>query len=510
MKTQKYTPEIENELNQEWLENKTYKSIPDDREAFTIILPPPNITGILHLGHILNGTIQDILIRRKKQLGYNTCWIPGIDHASIATEAKIIQWLKEQGIEKNDLTKEQFLEYAWQWKDKYGSIIIDQLKRCGFACDWDRLTFTMNKDHSDNIYEMYDRLKADNIIYRGTKTMAYDPLAKTYLSDSETFEKNGKLFSERTGAKIEMKDTEQIFIDMNKIAQPALDSIGERIKMIPDTAFPSYKNWFDNLQDWCISRQLTWGHSIPDDDGTFDTWFSSWLCAITAFKSKEEIDYYMPSDFIITGQDIAFFWIAKMIMANDYWDKSIPFHNIYFTGIMRDKDGKKFAKQFNNSPDIMKLMEEHGADSLRFSTIINHHAGMDSKWTLDQLLQGKRFCNKIWNINKLMSSWQPSDIEMSDKQRDSLNAWKMQFESAKLGYKHLLDDELKFSEALILTYNLIWEDFSSGLLEAIKPEQGIWPNLNKELYDSLMSDFKELMLMLEPFMPFISNYMLNN
>jgi valyl-tRNA synthetase len=506
----KYTNEIEKSINETWLTEKTYKSTINEKTPYSIIMPIPNITGILHLGHILNNTLQDILIRRKIQTGYNACWIPGLDHASIATEAKVSQWLIEQSIDKNSLTKEEFLTYCWEWKDKYGNIIIEQLKLCGFACDWDRLTFTMDEYHTTKIYEMYDRLKSDNIIYKGTKSMAYDNKAKTYLSDSEIYEKNGKYLSERTNTLIEYKETEQIFIDMNKLSQPAIDKIGIDIEMIPSSCTNNYMSWFAEIKDWCISRQLIWGHPIPDEDGTFDTWFSSWLCSINAFKTKEEKDYYGTTDIIITGQDISYFWIAKMIMANDYWDGSIPFKKIYFTGIMRDKDGRKFSKQLNNSPDIIKLIEEHGADSLRFSTIINHQPGLDCKWSLDQLMQGKRFCNKIWNINKLISSWIPSDIECNYSQLTAYNNWSITLFEAKLEYTKLLDTEFRFSDTLLLTYNLIWEEFSSKLLEGIKPEQGIWPNMNGEMLDNIKNDFKNCLMLLEPFMPFITKYIIDN
>ena len=506
----KYTNEIEKKINEKWLSEKTYKSIPDNREPFSIIMPPPNITGQLHLGHILNNTLQDILIRRKRQLGYNTCWIPGIDHASIATEAKISQWLIENNIDKNSLTRDEFLKYCWDWKNKYGGIIIEQLKLCGFACDWDRLSFTMDDYHTNMIYEIYDRLKSDGILYKGKKEMAYDLKAKTYLSDSEIYEKNGKYYSERTNSIIEFKETEQLFLDMKKLSEPAINKINKEIYLIPNSALNSYMSWFTEIKDWCISRQLIWGHKIPDDDGTFDTWFSSWLCAITAFKTKEDKEYYGTTDIIITGQDIAYFWIAKMIMANDYYDGGIPFKKIYFTGIMRDKDGKKISKQFNNSPDIIKLIEEHGADSLRFSTIINHQPGLDCKWTMDQLMQGKRFCNKIWNINKLINSWQASDIEFNDEQKNAHNEWEQILNTSIENYSKLLDEDLKFSEALLLTYNLIWEDLSSKLLEKIKPEMGIWPYMNSNMLSKIKSDFKKCLNLLEPFMPFICNYIISD
>jgi valyl-tRNA synthetase len=507
----KYTPEIEKDILKDWIDLNPFKiSIDKNKIPYSILMPPPNITGVLHLGHVLNNTLQDILIRYHRKNGYNACWFAGIDHASIATEAKVCAWLKEKGIDKNSLTKEEFLEYCWKWKDEYGSIIIEQLKKCGFSFDYERINFTMDKTHYDLVIKTYNELKEKGFIYKAIKQLPFDKMANTFLSESETYEKNGKFFSERTNCLIEYRESEQIFLKMGELYKPAIDKIFNGIEMNPKNSFNSYKNWFTEVQDWCISRQLSWGQSIPDEEGmVFDTWFSSWLWAISCFKSEEEYKYFAPSNIIITGEDISFFWIAKMIICNDFINGDIPFNDIYFTGIMRDEKGRKFSKQLNNSPDILKLIEEHGADNVRFSTIVDHQAGLDCKWSLTKVIQGKKFCNKIWNIDKLIAIWKPNiETKITDTQIEKYSIFK-EVKENKIKEYHELIKSHRFSEALLLVYNLIWEDFSSQLLENIKPDTENFPCLEKRLYENVKNDFNELLNLLEPFMPFISNYMIN-
>ena len=510
----KYKPEIENKWYEYWTENNFFKSDPDEREPYTIIMPPPNITGILHIGHLLNITLQDILIRKARLQGKNACFIPGLDHAALATEIKITEDLKERGINKDDLTKEEFLEHCWEWKNNHQDIIISQLKKLGCSADWTRLIFTMDQQHQDKIYEIYDKLKDDKLIYKATKTLNYDPLMKTNISEHEikTIKKDGQLIeiSDRSKAEIEKIESEQLFLKLNEISKPAIDKIEDgTIKMIPDNQFKSYKNWFDELQDWCISRQTSWGHNIPDTDFTFDTWFSSWLWGYSIFKNKEDFDYYFPSNIIITGYDIAFFWIAKMIMATYYTLDEKPFDNIYFTGLIRDKYGRKISKQFGNSPDILKLIDLHGADSTRFSTIINHQAGLDSKWSEELIMQGKKFCNKMWNAQKLILSWTSADIEMSTIQQETLSKFEIILEERLLS----IDDDLekyRFSESLTGIYKLIWDDFCSFYLENIKPDTDNYPGINKELLDRTIESYEKMLKSLHPFMPFITEEIWNN
>ncbi len=512
--SKKYTNSIEDKWYKYWLDNDFFLSEPNEKEPYTIIMPPPNITGILHIGHYMNITLQDILIRKARLDGKNACFIPGLDHASLATEVKIKAHLSKKGINPNTLSKDEFLEHCWEWKEEHQDTIIKQLKKMGCSADWSRLMFTMDESHTEKIYEIYDKLKADGYIYNDTKIMNYDPKMKTNISEHETIEekRNGKmiLISERSKAEIQKIESEQIFLKMEEISKPAIDMIksGE-IEMIPNNLFASYENWFNELQDWCISRQISWGHNIPDTDFTFDTWFSSWLWSYSIFKTKEEFEYYFPSNIIITGYDISFFWIAKMIMASSYIHDSKPFDKIYYTGLIRDKHGNKISKQLGNSPDIMKLTDEYGADSLRFTLIINHQAGLDSKWNEQHIQQGKKFCNKMWNIQHLLKSWTPSDINMSPIQREGFENMKTKLEEAKKSIDDSLDST-KFSNALLTIYDLIWKEFCSEYLEQIKPDETNYPNMSIELYDGTIEIFEHMLKLLHPFMPFITEEIWHN
>lgn len=503
---------IEKEILEKWLKEKPF-SIKYDRtkSPLAILMPPPNITGVLHLGHVLNNTLQDILIRYYHKNGFNTAWFPGIDHASIATEAKVSSWLKEQNIDKNNLTSDEFLEYCWKWKEKYGNIIIDQLKRCGFAFDYDRITFTMDEKYSNLVIETYNKLKDAGYIYKANKILPFDKTANTFLSNIETYEKDGKFYSERTNTEVEFLETEQIFLKMEKLAEPGLREImNGNIRLHPTNKFKAYKHWFDNIEDWCISRNLTWGQKIPGENNmVFDTWFSSWLWSIGCFEDEIEKQYFSPTFAIITGEDIQFFWIARMIMAHYYLEKDIPFQNIYFTGILRDENGQKISKQYNNSPDILLLMEQYGADALRFSLIFGHVAGNDTSWTKNKIDLGKKFCNKIYNIHHFLHNvLKPTENGFQNKEAmiDYITKFvlrKQEFEQLMLNFK--------FGDALILIYNFIWEDFASQLLEQIKPkkEEG-YPYIHKESYQTICSYFIVLLGMLKPFMPFITTHLLKN
>lgn len=678
---------------QYWLDQKLFHSEPDQRPAYTIVMPPPNVTGALHMGHALNNTVQDILIRRAKAQGYNTCWVPGTDHASIATEAKVVQMLKERGIDKNSLSRDEFLQYAWEWKEKYGGIILQQLKKLGCSLDWDRVHFTMDPDYSDTVMKVFVGLYRKGKIYRGVKMINWDPQALTALSDEEviykesqskltyiryqivpehegeepeyitiatvrpetimgdtaicvhpedpryahlrgrfalvplinrqipiifddyidmefgtgalkvtpahdindynlgqkhrlqtidilnddgTLNENAQIFvgedrfvvrkkiiaeleaagnlvkqedyknqvgvSERTGAVIEPRLSMQWWCKMDAMAAPALEAVlNDHIKFFPAKFKNLYNHWMSNIKDWCISRQLWWGHQIPAwydkegniyvahneeealtqyleknpqgrqedlkrDEDVLDTWFSSWLWPLQVFGwnmngKNHELNYYYPTNTLVTAPDIIFFWVARMIMAGiEYLDEK-PFEQVYFTGLIRDKQGRKMSKQFGNSPDLLKLIDDHGADVVRFSVMISSPAGNDILYDEAFLEQGRNFINKMWNALKLTQMW-TERVSEDGKPQSFATVWMRQrLAKVKLEVEQLFK-EFKLSEALKTIYSLIWNDFCSWYLEWIKPAQD--EHISMAEWEAAREIFSELMLLLHPYMPFVT------
>ncbi|RRQ46100.1 valine--tRNA ligase [Chryseobacterium sp. SC28] len=690
----KYSPQAtEQKWYQFWLDNKFFHSEPDDRPPYTIVIPPPNVTGILHMGHMLNNTIQDVLVRRARMQGFNACWVPGTDHASIATEAKVVAKLKAEGISKKDITREEFLKHAWEWKEKYGGTILDQLKKLGCSCDWDRTRFTMEENLSKSVIKVFVDLYNKGLIYRGYKVVNWDPEAQTNISDEEVVfkEQNGKLYflkykiegteefitvattrpetifgdvavcvnpnderyhylkgknvvvpivnrvvpiieddyvdiefgtgalkitpahdindyeigqkhnlpiidsmdndailnehgmhyqgkdrfavrkeiakelqekdlllkaedyvnkvgtSERTGAVIEPKISVQWFLKMSELAKPALDVVlDDTIKFHPDKFKNTYRHWMENVHDWNISRQLWWGQQIPafyygtgedefvvaenieeavklaraktsnsqlqasdlkQDEDVLDTWFSSWLWPISVFEGilepeNKDINYYYPTSDLVTGPDIIFFWVARMIMAGLEYRKEVPFKNVYFTGIVRDKQRRKMSKQLGNSPDPIDLIEKYGADGVRVGSLMSSAAGNDLLFDEDLMLQGRNFATKIWNAYKLIQGWnrdesikaQKHDIETIEWFGEQLNKTIAEIEDQF--------SKFRISDALHLVYKLIWDDFCAWYLEAIKPNFG--EAISEEVYQKTITYFEELMKLLHPFMPFLS------
>jgi len=673
-----------------WLDKKFFKSVPDNREPYTIVIPPPNVTGVLHMGHMLNNTIQDVLIRRARMHGKNACWVPGTDHASIATEAKVVAMLKEKGIKKSDLSREEFLKYAWEWKEKYGGIILEQLKKLGASCDWDRTRFTMEDDLSDAVIEVFIDLYNKNQIYRGVRMVNWDPQGLTALSDEEVIYKdvNSKLYyikyrieetetefitiattrpetilgdtavcvnpdderykrlvgkrciipivnrsvpiifdeyvdkefgtgalkvtpahdindynlglkhkletidtlnpdgtlsqaagfyigedrfivrkkiakdleelgwliktediknkvgtSERTGAVIEPRLSLQWFLKMDKVSKPALDAVlnGE-VKLIPDKFINTYKHWMENVHDWCISRQLWWGQRIPawynkqndfvvcktaeqavqlfaqkgitlttadlrQDEDVLDTWFSSWLWPISVFDgfknpNNADINYYYPTNDLVTAPEILFFWVARMIIAGYEWRNQKPFTNVYLTGIVRDKLGRKMSKSLGNSPDPLDLITKYGADGVRVGMLLSSPAGNDLLFDESLCEQGRNFSNKIWNAFRLVKGWQINTTQTANNVNQSAINW---FESK---FNVVLDEindhysKYRMSDALMATYKLVWDDFCSWYLEMIKPpfEQPI----DVYTYEKTIYFFENILKVLHPYMPFIS------
>jgi valyl-tRNA synthetase len=690
----KYNPqETEQKWYDFWLENKFFHSTPDNRPPYTIVIPPPNVTGILHMGHMLNNTIQDVLVRRARMQGFNACWVPGTDHASIATEAKVVAKLKAEGINKKDITREEFLKHAWEWTDKYGGTILEQLKKLGCSCDWDRTRFTMEDNLSKSVIKVFVDLYNKGLIYRGYKVVNWDPEAKTNISDEEVIfkEQNGKLFylkykiegsedfltvattrpetifgdvavcvnpnderyahlkgknvivpivnrvipiieddyvdiefgtgalkitpahdindyeigqrhhlpiidsmdddavlnehglhyqgmgrftvrkeivkeleqndlllkaedyvnkvgtSERTGAVIEPKISVQWFLKMSEIAKPALDVVmDDTIKFHPEKFKNTYRHWMENVHDWNISRQLWWGQQIPayyfgdgendfvvaeniedalksaqektqnfeltaqnlrQDADALDTWFSSWLWPISVFEGilepdNEEINYYYPTSDLVTGPDIIFFWVARMIMAGLEYRKDVPFKNVYFTGIVRDKQRRKMSKSLGNSPDPIELIEKYGADGVRVGILLSSAAGNDLLFDEDLMLQGRNFATKIWNAYKLIQGWKRDEnIKSKESDIQTINWFGEQLNKT---ITEIEDQFSKFriSDALHLVYKLIWDDFCSWYLEAIKPNFG--EAISEEVYQKTIAYFEELMKLLHPFMPFLS------
>ncbi|MEC5393860.1 valine--tRNA ligase [Bergeyella sp. RCAD1439] len=695
----KYSPqETEQKWYGYWMEQGYFHSTPDDRPPYTIVIPPPNVTGILHMGHMLNNTIQDVLIRRARMRGYNACWVPGTDHASIATEAKVVAKLKAEGINKSDISREEFLKHAWEWTHKYGGTILEQLKKLGCSCDWDRTRFTMEDKLSDQVIKSFVDLYNKGLIYRGYRMVNWDPEAKTNISDEEVIfkEQNGKLYhlkyqiegtqdfltvattrpetifgdvavcvnpnderyqkligktvivpivnravpiiadeyvdiefgtgtlkitpahdvndyeigqkhqlqiidaidddgklnhhgmyyegkdrfvvrkeiakeleakgllakaedyvnkvgtSERTGAVIEPKISQQWFLKMSEIAKPALEVVmNDEIKFYPDKFKNTYKYWMENIRDWNISRQLWWGQQIPayyygegendfvvaenaekalelakeksqnpnlsladlkQDEDALDTWFSSWLWPMSVFDglldpNSKEINYYYPTTDLVTGPDIIFFWVARMIMAGLEWRGKVPFKNVYFTGIVRDKQRRKMSKSLGNSPDPIELIDKYGADSVRVGILLSSAAGNDLLFDEDLMLQGRNFATKIWNAFRLVQGWKQEDKPAGAVENQTIE-W----------FGHLLDktvkeineqfEKFRISDALHLIYKLIWDDFCSWYLEAIKPNYG--EGISKEIYDKTIAYFEALMKLLHPFMPFLTEELWQN
>jgi len=687
--------EVENKWYQYWMDNKYFHSTPDEREPYTIVIPPPNVTGILHMGHMLNNTIQDVLIRRARLQGKNACWVPGTDHASIATEAKVVAKLKEQGIDKNDLSREEFLKHAWDWTHEYGGVILDQLKKLGASCDWDRTKFTLDDDMSEAVIKTFVDLYNKGLIYRGYRMVNWDPEAKTTLSDEEVehVEKNGKLYhinykiegsnevltvattrpetilgdsaicinpnderhthlkgkkaivpicnrvipiiedeyvdlefgtgclkvtpahdvndkalgdkhnlevidifnedatlnsfglhykgkdrfvvrkeiakeleelgalpkvedytnkvgiSERTKAVIEPRLSDQWFLKMDNLVKPALKSVLEDgdIKLYPKKIESTYRHWLENIRDWNISRQLWWGQQIPayfygdgkedfvvannideavklaqektknqslttkdltQDNDALDTWFSSWLWPISVFDGirnpdNKEINYYYPTNDLVTGPDIIFFWVARMIFAGYEFRNDKPFENVYFTGIVRDKKGRKMSKSLGNSPDALKLIDDYSADAVRAGMLLlSSGAGNDLLFDEGKLQQGKQFSNKIYNAYNLVSNWEIDEtIEQPESSKIALKWFDSKFQEA---YAEMEDHFSKYrlSDALMTTYKLIWDDFCSWLLEMVKPEYQ--QPIDKTTFDAVIGYFEDNLKLLHPFMPFLT------
>lgn len=687
----KYEPTLtEDKWYSVWMNHKLFKSTPDQRKPYTIVIPPPNVTGVLHMGHMLNNTIQDILIRRARMQGFNACWVPGTDHASIATEAKVVAKLKEEGIEKTSLTRAEFLDHAWEWKEKHGGIILEQLKKLGASCDWDRTSFTMDQTLSDSVIKVFVDLYNKGLIYRGVRMVNWDPSALTALSDEEVIykelqsklyylrykiegthddwvtiattrpetilgdtavcvhpeddrfihlkgkrvivplvnrsvpiifdeyvdrefgtgalkitpahdindynlgikykldsidifndngtlnekaqlyvgkdrfevrteivadlEKSGNLVkiedytnkvgtSERTGSVIEPKLSLQWFCKMQDMAAPALDVVmNDMVKFHPEKYKNTYAYWMNNIKDWCISRQLWWGHRIPawhisssefvvapnieealekakllypnitpdqlhQDEDVLDTWFSSWLWPISVFDGicnpdNEDIKYYYPTEALITAPEILFFWVARMIMAGLEYNHEIPFKDVYFTGIVRDKLHRKMSKSLGNSPDPIELMKIFGADGVRVGMLLSSPAGNDLLFDESMCEQGRNFSNKIWNALRLVKGWEVNtEIPQPDYATHAI-AW---FEAKFNQTLETINDhfsKFRLSDALMSVYKLVWDDFCSWYLEAIKP--AYQQPIDAKTLQQTISIFERMMQVIHPFMPFIT------
>ncbi|WP_029294686.1 valine--tRNA ligase [Chryseobacterium hispalense] len=690
--SEKYNPqETEQKWYNYWLENKYFHSEPNDKPPYTVVIPPPNVTGILHMGHMLNNTIQDVLVRRARMQGFNACWIPGTDHASIATEAKVVAKLKSEGINKSDITREEFLKHAWEWTDKYGGTILEQLKKLGCSCDWDRTRFTMEPKLSQQVIKSFVDLYNKGLIYRGYRMVNWDPEAKTNISDEEVIfkEQNGKLYflkyaiegseeflsvattrpetifgdtavcinpnderyahlkgkkvivpivnrvipiiedeyvdiefgtgalkitpahdindyeigqkhnlqmidaldddgnlndhglhyagknrfevrkqiakeleekdlllkaedyvnkvgtSERTGAVIEPKVSVQWFLKMSEIAKPALDVVmDDEVKFYPEKFKNTYKHWMENIRDWNISRQLWWGQQIPafyygdgendfvvaedkyqalvileeqkgiiadlddlrQDEDALDTWFSSWLWPMSVFDGlldpeNKDINYYYPTSDLVTGPDIIFFWVARMIMAGLEYKKEVPFKNVYFTGIVRDKQRRKMSKSLGNSPDPLELMDKYGADGVRVGILLSSAAGNDLLFDEDLMLQGRNFMTKIWNAFRLINMWNHEDKPANATETQTIEWFENKLNKTIAEINDQFE-KFRISDALHLIYKLIWDDFCGWYLEAIKPNYG--EGISKEVYTKTIYLFEELMKLLHPFMPFLT------
>ncbi|MCU7618745.1 valine--tRNA ligase [Chryseobacterium sp. PBS4-4] len=696
--SEKYNPQdTEQKWYNYWLENKYFHSEPNEKPPYTVVIPPPNVTGILHMGHMLNNTIQDVLVRRARMQGFNACWVPGTDHASIATEAKVVAKLKSEGINKSDITREEFLKHAWEWTDKYGGTILEQLKKLGCSCDWDRTRFTLEDKMSQQVIKSFVDLYNKGLIYRGYRMVNWDPEAKTNISDEEVIfkEQNGKLYylkykiesstgsdtdeylsvattrpetifgdtavcinpnderyahlkgknvivpivnrvvpiiedeyvdiefgtgalkitpahdindyeigqkhnlqmidsldddgnlndhglhysgknrfdvrkqiakeleennlllkaedyvnkvgtSERTGAVIEPKVSAQWFLKMSEIAKPALDVVmNDEVKFYPEKFKNTYKHWMDNIRDWNISRQLWWGQQIPafyygdgendfvvaenieealnlakektnnqqlttnnlkQDEDALDTWFSSWLWPMSVFDGlldpdNKDINYYYPTSDLVTGPDIIFFWVARMIMAGLEFKGEVPFKNVYFTGIVRDKQRRKMSKQLGNSPDPLDLISQYGADGVRVGSLLSSAAGNDLLFDEDLMVQGRNFMTKIWNAFRLTQNWNKEDRSLISSDTQAIEWFDNQLNKSIAEINDQFD-KFRISDALHLIQKLVKDDFCGWYLEAIKPNYG--EGISKKVYDQTIVFFEELMKLLHPFMPFLS------
>ena len=689
----KYDPkEVESKWYQYWIDNKLFASQPDDREPYTVVIPPPNVTGVLHMGHMLNNTIQDILVRRARMEGKNACWVPGTDHASIATEAKVVAKLAEQGVKKTDLSRDEFLRHAWDWTHEHGGIILKQLRRLGASCDWDRTAFTMDEERSASVIQVFCDLYDKGLIYRGVRMVNWDPQAQTALSDEEVvykdehsklyylryrvveepgryaivattrpetimgdtamcinpndekntwlkgkhvivplvgreipviedeyvdvefgtgclkvtpahdindhnlglkhgletidiFNDDGTLspaaglyvgmdrmdvrrqiaidlekaqlmekvedydnkvgYSERTHVPIEPKLSTQWFLRMQHFADLALQPVmDDDIRFYPQKYKNTYRHWLENIKDWCISRQLWWGHRIPayyftvngkrecvvarseeealekakkvlptlekadleQDEDCLDTWFSSWLWPISVFDGirkpdNEEINYYYPTSDLVTGPDIIFFWVARMIMAGYEYRGQMPFRNVYFTGIVRDKLGRKMSKSLGNSPDPLELIDRYGADGVRMGMMLSAPAGNDILFDEALCEQGRNFNNKIWNAFRLVKGWQTVDIEQPAANATAVRWFEAKLRETNLEVAHLFS-KYRISEALMAIYRLFWDEFSSWYLEMVKPVYG--SPIDCATLNATLRFFETLLKLLHPFMPFIT------
>ncbi len=686
--------EVEGKWYEYWMQNGYFRSVPDGRTPYTIVIPPPNVTGVLHMGHMLNNTIQDVLIRRKRMQGFNACWVPGTDHASIATEAKVVAKLKAQGIEKSSLTREEFVAHAWEWTHKHGGMILEQLKKLGASCDWERTRFTMDPELNESVTRVFIDLYEKGLIYKGYRMVNWDPEAKTTLSDEEVIyeEKPGHLYyvnypvegseefvqiattrpetilgdtaicvhpdderfrhlrgkkaivplagrvipiiedeyvdmefgtgslkitpahdpndkeigekhklevidifnddgtlnehglhfkgldrfevrkkiaaelkekgylvkvedymhkvgtSERTRVVIEPKISEQWFLKMEELVRPAIDAVlnSREVKLVPSKFENTYRHWMENIRDWNISRQLYWGHRIPayyygegtqdfvvasgpeeavelarqktgnpglglsdlrQDEDSLDTWFSSWLWPISVFDGINDPDnkdfkYYYPTNDLVTGPDILFFWVARMIIAGYEFAGEKPFENVYLTGLVRDKNRRKMSKSLGNSPDPEELMDQYGADGVRAGILMSSAAGNDLLFDENLMLQGRNFANKIWNGFRLVVGWEASDkIEQPEAARLAVEWYQSRF-MATLEYIDEQFEQYRLSDALTAIYKLIWEDFSSWFLEMIKPDFG--QPIDSKTLASAISFFEGNLKLLHPFMPFIT------
>ena len=690
----KYEPQtVESQWYDYWIKHNYFQSKPDDREPYTIVIPPPNVTGVLHMGHMLNNTIQDVLIRRARLMGKNACWVPGTDHASIATEAKVVAKLKEQGIEKKDLSREEFLKHAWDWTHEYGGVILEQLKKLGCSCDWDRTAFTMDDNMSASVIKVFVDLYNKGLIYRGYRMVNWDPEAKTTLSDEEVIyeERQGLLYylsykiadsdetltiattrpetilgdtaicinpnderyshlkgkkaivpicnrvipiiedeyvdvefgtgclkvtpahdvndkdlgdkhgletidifnedatlnsyglhyegqdrfvvrkaitkeleekgflvktenhlnkvgtSERTKAVIEPRLSDQWFLRMEDLAKPAIKAVleDEEVKLFPKKFENTYRHWMENIRDWNISRQLWWGQQIPayyfgdgqedfvvaeskeqalelareksgnsnltleslrQDQDALDTWFSSWIWPISVFNGilepdNEEVNYYYPTNDLVTGPDILFFWVARMIISGYEYRDEKPFQNVYLTGLVRDKQRRKMSKSLGNSPDALQLIENYGADGVRVGLLLSSAAGNDLMFDEALCQQGKNFANKIWNGFRLLKGWEVADLPQPEASKLGIAWYTAKFNKA---LEEIEDHFSKYriSDALMATYKLIWDDYSSWLLEIIKP--AYQQPIDQTTYDQVIQIFEGNLKLLHPFMPFLT------
>ena len=675
-----------------WMERNYFHSKPDGREPYTVVIPPPNVTGVLHMGHMLNNTIQDVLVRRARMLGKNACWVPGTDHASIATEAKVVQKLRAEGIKKSDLTRDEFLKHAFEWKDKHGGIILEQLKKLGASCDWERTHFTMDPEYSESVIDVFIDLHKKGKIYRGVRMVNWDPEALTAVSDEEVlykevnsrlfyvrykvagtadewltiattrpetilgdtaicvnpndaryahlqgkkaivpltnreipiiadeyvdmefgtgclkvtpahdindyelgrkynletidvFNDNGTMnesglhyagmdrfevrkaiekeldekgylvktedhlnkvgFSERTNAVIEPKLSLQWFVSMKELAQPALDNVmNGNIQFHPEKFKNTYRHWMENVKDWCISRQLWWGHRIPawyfgsgsndfvvaktaeeaaalasqqagktidindlrQDEDVLDTWFSSWLWPISVFNgltqpNNEEIKYYYPTNDLVTAPEIMFFWVARMIIAGYEYLGDLPFKNVYYTGIVRDKLGRKMSKSLGNSPDPIDLINKYGADGVRVGILISSPAGNDLPFDSSQCEQGRNFTNKVWNAYRLVASWEERDFEQPKSAEVAIQWFQNRFQQVLVEINDSFD-KFRISEALMAIYKLVWDDFCSWYLEMVKP--GYEQPIDKKTLEATKGFFEEILKLMQPFTPFVA------